>query len=54
MILKLVASMIAVVLMLAFLVPPALKLNDAALIVVIAIGIVLMLIDVYQSLHERD
>ena len=52
--LKLVASLIAVVLMAAFLVPPALKLKDAALIAVIAIGIVLMLIDVYQSLRERD
>ena len=54
MILKILAGLIAIALVLAYLLPPAIKLKDAALAGVIAIGIVLMLIDLYQSLRERE
>ena len=51
---KAICGIIAMVLMIAYLLPPAIKLKDAALAVVIAIGVVLMLLDLWQSLHERD
>ena len=54
MILKAVTGIIALLLMIAFVLPPAVKLKDTALIMVVAIGIVLMLIDLWQSLHEND
>ena len=54
MIVKIFSGLVAVVLVLAYVVPPAVKLKDVALAVVIAIGIVLMLIDLWQSLRERD
>jgi hypothetical protein len=54
MIMKIVAAIIAVALVTAFVMPPALKLKDAALIAVILLGMVMMLIDLWQSLHERD
>ena len=54
MIMKIVAAIIAVLLMLAFVLPPAVKLKEPALIAVIALGMVLMLIDLWQSLRERD
>jgi hypothetical protein len=51
---KIVAGIIAVVLVLAFVTPPAYKLKDPAMIAVIVLGIVLMLIDLWESLHERE
>jgi hypothetical protein len=54
MIMKVIAGIIAVVLVVAFVLPPALKLKEPALIMVIALGIVLMLIDLWQSLKEQD
>ena len=51
---KQITGLIAVALMVAFLLPTAIKLKDAALATVIAVGVVLMLLDLYQSLHERD
>ena len=54
MVMKIVAGIIAIVLVVAFVLPPALKLKEPALIVVIGLGIVLMLIDLWQSLRERD
>jgi len=39
---------------LCFLVPPVLKLKDVALGVVIAIGVVMMLIDLWQSLQAKE
>ncbi len=54
MVVKIVAGIIAIVLVVAFVLPPALKLKEPALIVVIGLGIVLMLIDLWQSLWERD
>ena len=54
MILKVVAGIIAMLLVIAYVLPPAIKLKDVALAIVIALGIVLMLIDLWQSLHEND
>ena len=54
MIVKIVAGVIAVVLVVTYLIPPAIKLKDLALAIVIVIGIALMLIDLWQSIWERD
>ena len=54
MILKSITGLIALTLMIAYVLPPAVKLKDVALAVVIAIGVVLMLIDLWQSLREND
>lgn len=54
MIARIVAGSIAALLVLAYLLPPALKLKDAALGVVIGIGIAMMLIDLYQSARKND
>lgn len=54
MIMKIVSGLIAVVLVVAYLVPPAIKLKDLALAIVIVIGVALMLLDLWQSLWERD
>jgi hypothetical protein len=51
---KLFAAVVAVVLVIAFLVPVVLKLKDAALGVVICIGIAMMLVDLAQSLRSKD
>jgi len=52
--LKIVAAIIAAALLIAFLAPPALKLKDVALSAVIAIGVVMMLVDLWQSLQSKD
>lgn len=54
MIVKIFSGLVAVVLVLGYVVPPALKLKHGALAVVIAIGVVLMLIDLWQSLREKE
>jgi len=51
---KILAGIIAIILMVAFLAPPALKLQDLALSGVILIGIVMMLVDLWQSLQSKD
>jgi hypothetical protein len=51
---KIAAAVIAVVLVLAYLVPIVVKLKELALGVVITIGILMMLIDLWQSLHKED
>lgn len=51
---KLAAAVIAVVLMVAYLMPVVLKLKEVALGVVITIGIVMMLIDLWHSMREGD
>lgn len=51
---KIFAALVAVLLVVAYLAPPVLKLKEMALAVVIAIGIVMMLIDVWQSLRYGD
>ena len=54
MIMKIVAGLIAIVLMIAYLIPPAIKLKDLALAIVIVIGVALMLLDLWESLWERE
>lgn len=54
MMIKIFAAIVAVVLMLAFLAPPVLKLQEVALGAVILIAIVMMLIDLWQSLQSKD
>jgi hypothetical protein len=39
---------------LAYVLPPAIKLKDIALIIVIAIGVIMMLVDLFQSLRKND
>lgn len=52
--LKIVAGIVAVVLMLAYLGPIVLKLQEFALTLVILSGIVLMLIDLWQSMQSKS
>ena len=54
MVIKIISGLIAIALVVAYVLPPALKLKHVALAVVIGIGIVLMLIDTWQSLREKD
>jgi len=51
---KILGGIIAIVLLVAFLAPPVLKLQDAALASVILIGVVMMLVDLWQSLRKDD
>lgn len=51
---KIFAAVVAVVLVLGYLTPVVLKLKEAALAVVIAVGIAMMLVDLWQSFRERD
>jgi hypothetical protein len=51
---KIVAGIIAAALLIAFLAPPVIKLQDVALSAVIAIGLVMMLVDLWQSLQSKD
>ena len=48
------AAVIAVVLVLIYLAPPVYKLQDIELGAVVAVGIVMMLIDLVQSLRKDD
>ncbi|MCD6042828.1 MAG: hypothetical protein K0R40_2431 [Burkholderiales bacterium] len=54
MIVKMLAAVIAVVLVLIYLAPPVYKLQDIELGAVVAVGIVMMLIDLVQSLRKDD
>jgi hypothetical protein len=51
---KILAGIIATILVIAFLSPPFFKLQDYALAGVILIGIVLMLVDLLQSMQSKD
>lgn len=51
---KILGGIIATILLLAFLAPPVLKLQDVALGAVILIGVVMMLVDLWQSLQSKD
>jgi hypothetical protein len=54
MIFKICSGIVAVALMLAYVLAPAIKLKHGALAAVIAIGVVLMLIDWWQSIKEKE
>lgn len=51
---KIVAGLVAVILVLGYLLPPMFKLKDVALGVVICIGIAMMLVDLWQSAKSKD
>lgn len=51
---KILAAIVAVVLLIGYLVPVVFKLKEVALGVVIAVGIAMMLVDLWQSFHEKD
>jgi len=54
MILKVLAGLLAVVLVVIYLIPPVYKLKDIELGVVVAIGLVMMLVDLVHSLRKDD
>ena len=51
---KIFAGVVAMILALGFLAPPVLKLKDPALAIVIAVGIVMMAFDLWQSLQAKE
>jgi len=51
---KIFAGVIAATLLVAFLAPPAVKLQEVALIAVMLIGVGMMLVDLWQSLQSKD
>lgn len=51
---KLFAAALAVVLMLAFLLPLVFKLKEVSLAVIAALGVTMMLADLWQSLQSKD
>jgi hypothetical protein len=53
-VLKSIAGLIAVALVLIYLSPVVLRLREPALTVVVLIGVVMMLVDLWQSLQSKD
>lgn len=51
---KIFAAFVAVVLVIGFLSPVVMKLKDVALACIILIGIVMMLVDLWQSLRAKE
>ena len=51
---KIVAGVVAVVLLFAFIAPVVVKLKDPALIIVALIGAAMVLTDVWQSVRSKD
>jgi hypothetical protein len=51
---KIFAAIVAVVLVIGFLAPVVLKLKNVALGCVILIGIVMMLVDLWQSMQSKE
>ena len=52
--LKILAGIIAVALVLIYLAPVVLKLREPALTVVVLSGVIMMLVDLWQSLRAKD
>lgn len=52
--LKAIAGLTGLILVIGFLVIPAWKLKETALIVVVLIGIAMMGYEFYEQLHEKD
>ena len=51
---KIFAAVVAVVLVLCFVTPVVFKLKDIALGITIAIGVAMMLVDLWQSLQSKE
>lgn len=54
MVFKIFAGIVAVVLLIGFLVPYVLKMQDIALGIVILIGLAMMTRDLWDTFHEKD
>lgn len=54
MLVKLISAAVAVALLLAYLVPLAVKLKEVSLGVIFALGLTMMLVDLWQSLQAKD
>lgn len=52
--LKIFAGLVAVALMLTYLSPVVLKLREPALTIVVLTGVVMMLVDLWQSLQSKE
>ena len=52
--LKILAGILAIALMLTYLAPVVLKLRQPALTIVVLIGLVMMLVDLWQSLRSKE
>lgn len=51
---KIFASIVAIVLLGGFLVPYVVKMKDVQLAVVVVAGLAMMLVDLWQSLQQKD
>lgn len=51
---RIVAGLVAIGLLFAYLAPMAFKMKDLPLAIVILVGVVLMLVDMWHSLRESD
>jgi hypothetical protein len=51
---KIIAGIVAAALLLTYMAPVVLKLQDVALWIVAGIGIVMMLVDLWQSLQSKE
>lgn len=51
---KLLFGLIGAVLMIAFLASFVLKVNEVAMMVVVVIGVVMMLVDLWHARNEKD
>lgn len=52
--LKIFAGFVAAALLMVFIGPVVIKLKEVALSIVVLIGIVMMLVDIWQSLQSKD
>jgi hypothetical protein len=52
--LKIAAGILAVSMLLVYLSPVVLKLKDPALTIVVLVGVIMMLVDLWQSLQSKD
>jgi len=51
---KIVAAIVAAALLLIFISPVVVKLKDLALSGVVLVGVVMMVVDIWHSLREKD
>jgi hypothetical protein len=54
MLFRILASIVAAALLIAFISPVVIKLKSVALIVVVLIGLTMMFVDIWQSLKSKD
>jgi hypothetical protein len=51
---KLFSAVVALLLFFGYLVPVAIKLKELSLVAVMGVGVLMMLVDLWQSLQRRD